>query len=209
VNTSVTVSCDIHGGNEVAVLMFITASAGIAVLGVEGGKSARDEATAAAATGIGLLGLVVLGLGGVGFSLVFGRGVAVRLGLLLEITIKRSFDVRFVHAGSRRRLTLLRAIFLDGFGREKGMATLIEESCVVFVLAIEGEIATVITIVFLQEVAILGVGLFFTSVHGMPCEATGVRNKARDSGREGENDGDDRDHCEARVVNERVWGAER
>jgi len=213
VNASVTISCDIHGTNHVAVWMWIAASAGYAVLEVEGGKSARDDLIAA--TVIGLVGLVVVGLvialgGGGGFKLVLGSrlGLGLLLFLLVVLAIKRSFDVSILVAGSRRRLTLLRAIFLNGFGREKGMATFIEERCVVFVLALEAEIAIVISTVFLQVVAILGVGRLFTSMDGMPCEVI-VRNKARDSGREDENEGDDRDHCEARVVNERVWLAER
>jgi len=217
VNASVTISCDIHGTNHVAVWMWIAASAGYAVLEVEGGKSARDDLIAA--TVIGLVGLVVVGLvialgGGGGFRLVLRSRLGLRLGLglllflLVVLVIKRSFDVSILVAGSRRRLTLRKAIFLNGFGREKGMATFIEESCVVFVLALEAEIAIVISTVVLQVVAILGVGRLFTSMDGMPCEVI-VRNKARDSGREDENEGDDRDHCEARVVNERVWLAER
>jgi hypothetical protein len=41
---------------------------------------------------------------------------------------------------------------------------------------------------------------------GMPCEVIGVRDKTRNGGGKGESEGDDRDHCVARVVDERVWG---
>jgi hypothetical protein len=145
--------------------MYCTASTGNLILCVESGESALDNI--ATSTDVGLLGLVVgvvitLSLGGVttrlvlgrGFvtSFVLGRGVAfVRLVflLLLVLLIVRSLDGRVFRAGTRLRCALSRAIFLKGFGGEKGMATVIEESGVVLVLALKGKIAAVVYMVFL------------------------------------------------------------
>jgi hypothetical protein len=162
VNTSVTISMNVHGGNHITVLMYFTASAGNTILCVESGESTRDSG--ATTIDVGLLGLVVgvvITCGGVATRFVLGRGFVtsfvlgrvafVRLVflLLLVLLVVRSLDGRVFRAGTRLRFAFSRAIFLKGFGGEKGMATVIEESGVVLVLAFKGEIAAMVFLVFL------------------------------------------------------------